>query len=221
LKSRGKLVAVASPTIPETANRKDWPRLVKAAFDSLVKRMGGVETNVAGLQTALGGKESATAWAMLTADYTLTSTTAVQKLFNTTTNGALTLETGVYEFRAFYYLDAMSATSGNAAYSLAGTAVTDRWGQFVAGLDSTTPLAAGARNGTAAVTSATPASATVAATGTGQVVQISGMFRVSTAGTIIPSVALVTAAAAIVKAGSWFAVTKVGTSAQASAGAWS
>src|SRR5574343_1116983 len=56
------------------------------------------------------------AWLMLTADYTLTSTTSAQKLFNNTTNGRLTLPTGVYEFECFIYLTTMSATSGNGQF---------------------------------------------------------------------------------------------------------
>jgi hypothetical protein len=55
-------------------------------------------------------------WLMQTADYTLTNTANEQKLFDQTTNGTLTLPSGVYEFEAFIYITTMSASSGNAAF---------------------------------------------------------------------------------------------------------
>ena len=161
-------------------------------------------------------------WLMQTADYTLTSTTAEQKAFDTTTNGRLTLPTGVYYFDCWLYLTTMSATSGNFAFDPigAGTAVTDRWGYNVYGIDSTTPLNAGTQTGSATVTQQTVASAVTGAAGTGAQVRLSGMFRISTGGTIIPSLSLVTANAAVVKAGSWFRIEKIGESSETSVGAW-
>lgn len=162
-------------------------------------------------------------WMMLTADYTLTSTTSEQKAFNTTTNGELTLPAGIYTFDCFLYVTTMSATSGNLAFDPigGGTAVTDRWGQSNYGADSSTPLNAGTRTGSASVTQQTPASAATAGTGTGLAMSFTGMFRISTGGTIIPSVSLVTAAAAVVKAGSWFQISKIGESSETSLGDWS
>lgn len=57
-------------------------------------------------------------------------------------------------------------------------------------------------------------------TGTGLFSRLSGMFKVTAAGTIIPSVALQTAAAALVKAGSWFRIAKIGENADNAIGAW-
>ena len=161
-------------------------------------------------------------WVMLTADYTLTSSTAEQKLFNTTTNGALTLPTGVYHFECFLYLLSMSATSGNMAFDPigAGTATADRFGYNVTGIDNSSPLSSAAMTGGAAVTQQTGVSMVTAGTGTGLRALITGMFRVSAAGTIIPSGTLVTAAAALVKAGSWFRIEKIGESSETSVGAW-
>lgn len=163
-----------------------------------------------------------TNWVMLTADYTLSSSVSEQKAFNTTTNGTLTLPTGVYRFGVFLYLTTMNATSGNLAFDPvgAGTAVTDRWGQHVIGIDNNTPLNAGTQTGSAAVTQQTVASAVTAGTGTGMIMSDRGMFRISTGGTIIPSVTLVTANAAVVKAGSYFWVERVGDSGVTSVGAW-
>jgi hypothetical protein len=161
-------------------------------------------------------------WVMQTADRTLTSSTAEQKVFGATANGALTLPAGIYEFDAFLYLTTMSATSGNLAFDPvgAGTAVTDRWGQYVSGIDNSNPLNAGTQTGSASVTQQTPASAVSAGTGTGMIGRYSGMFRISTGGTIIPSVTLVTANAAVVKAGSWLRIKKIGESGEGFVGAW-
>jgi len=106
-------------------------------------------------------------WLMLTANYTLTSQTAAQKLFNNTANGALTLPTGVYRFKTFVHILTMSATSGNGAFSFAGTAVMDRFGYAVYGIDAASPLAAAARSGSFSITNASAASMVAAATGAG------------------------------------------------------
>lgn len=162
-------------------------------------------------------------WVSLTADYTLSNVGTEQKAFNTTTNGALTLPTGVYEFECLLYLTTMSATSGNLAFDPlgAGTAVCDRWGYSTWGLDNTTPTTAAAIGGAVAVTQQTGTNAVTAGTGTGMWMQAKGQFRVTTAGTIIPSVTLTTANAAVVKAGSWFRCAKIGETTENYVGAWS
>lgn len=165
-------------------------------------------------------REQPTYWIHLTADYTLTSTTAAQKIFNTTTNGQVALPPGVYEFECFLYLTTMSGTSGNAMFTLGGTATKDRIGFHVTGIDNSNPLNAGTRTGSASVTTASVASMVSAGTGTGMTSLIEGIFRVSAGGTLIPQISLVTAAAAVVKAGSWFKCRKIGESAQTYNGAW-
>src|SRR6185437_10797255 len=52
-------------------------------------------------------------FAVLPSPYTLTSQTAAQKLLNTTTNGAITLQPGVYFFECAFELSGMSSTSGS------------------------------------------------------------------------------------------------------------
>lgn len=160
-------------------------------------------------------------WVFLALDYTLTSTTSAQKLFNTTPNGALTLPTGRYEFEAHYYLTGMSGTSGNASVSVlgAGTASLDQILQQTIGLDNTTPTTAAAMGGSVSVNPG--ANAAPAGTGTGLTVRVSGTFRVKVAGTIIPSISLTTAAAAALKAGSWFKCRKIGETTDNYIGAWS
>ena len=168
------------------------------------------------------GTVSAYHWTHLTADYTLTSAGTEQKAFNNPTNGTLTLAAGVYKFQAWLYLTTMNAASGNLAFDPvgAGTATTDRWGQHAIGIDNTSPLNAGTQTGSGAVTQQTVASAVTAGAGTGMILSVNGMFRVSTGGTIIPSVTLVTANAAVVKAGSYFQCAKIGESTESYVGAW-
>lgn len=174
--------------------------------------------------TAPARREYIPFWIMQTADYTLANSAAEQKAFNTTPNGTLALPAGVYEFECFLYMLGMSATSGNAAFDPigAGTAVGDRFGYDVAGVDAATPVVTLATvTGTGSVVQQTGASMVVTATAIGMRAKIEGMFRISTAGTIIPSVTLVTAtAAALVKAGSYFKIAKIGESSETSHGHW-
>lgn len=162
-----------------------------------------------------------TNYLMQTADYTLTSVGTEQKAFNQSTNGRLTIPAGTYYFECWLYLTTMNAASGNYAFDPigAGTATTDRWGQMAVGIDNTTPLSAGAYSGSGSVTQQTVASAVTAGTGTGAAVLHKGMFRATAGGTIIPSVTLVTANAAVVKAGSWFLIQKMADQ-TATWGAW-
>ena len=164
-----------------------------------------------------------TYYLMQTNDYTLTNTGSQQKAFNEIANGTLTLAAGTYEFDSFLYLTNMATSlSNNLTFNVlgAGTAVTDRWGHHSTGLDNNSPLTTLARGGSASVTSATQTNIVNGATGSGLVAITQGMFRVSTGGTIIPSVTLQTAAAAVVKAGSWFRVRLVGLSTESYVGAW-
>lgn len=172
-------------------------------------------------KTILDTLNAAYVFGQLTANYTLTSSTAVQKLFNWSTNGAVTLSTGRYRFSCMVYITSMSATSGNAAFSLAGTATLADQIMHVIGIDSAAPLAAVAQTGSATVTSATVASMVRADNGAGMVVTIEGMFNVTVTGTVIPSVQLVTAAAAIVQAGSFFECERIADTGSNTRGTWS
>lgn len=158
------------------------------------------------------------------ADYTLTSTTTEQKLFNQTTNGALSLPTGFYRFACWFYLTTMSATSGNAAFDPigGGTAVCSDFAYDSYGLDNNTqPNAVLAISGVGSVTQQSGVNVVLAGTGTGMRVRLQGVFRIDTAGTIIPSITLVTASAAVCKAGSNFIIEKIGEASENTVGNWS
>lgn len=160
---------------------------------------------------------------VLDAAYTLTSTTSAQKLFNNSTNGALTLPTGWYIFDSVIGLTSMSATSGNGQFQIlgGGTAVLGGVLYHTVGIDGNSGTAA-TQTGSWSVASSSAASVVTAGTGTALMMHIHGSFEVTSSGTIIPSIALVTAAAAIVSVGSYFRCKWVGASnSNVSVGSWS
>lgn len=162
----------------------------------------------------------------LTADYALTSTTALQKLFNLGASGAITLETGLYELDLLAVLTSMDATTGNAGFSLlgAGTAALSQVFQHAVGADQGNPQngTPTTQTGAFANTEAFAGMVAVGGTSPGLGSEVHGMFRVTTAGTIIPSVALTTAIAAQVESGSYIRITRLADSGvNSTPGAWS
>lgn len=129
-----------------------------------------------------------------------------QAIFNAPTNGRITLPVGLYRMEALVYVTGMSATSGNMSIDPrgAGTAVCGSWLYHVVGVDNSTPTNAAAQTGCFAITQQTVASALTAGTGTAAGARLRGTFEVTTAGTLIPSLTLVTASAATLAAGSYF-----------------
>src|SRR5258706_12738163 len=86
----------------------------------------------------------------LSATYTLVSQTAGQKLFNATTNGALTvLASTSYMFECLFSLSSMSATSGNCKFDIlgAGTAAFTSSAFQILGQDAITLGTAGTVSG--------------------------------------------------------------------------
>ena len=171
------------------------------------------------------GYVPATQIQMLTTAYTLTSQTAAQKLLNATTNGAVTLAVGLYEFECQYFLLAMSATAGSFGFALGGTAtITQQWQSWASkGNATATTITSGSTNSvyttinTAANTTLTGSSTTV-----GGGAFIKGFIRVTGAGTVIPQVSLTVASAATVQPGSYFKITPVNaTSTTTTIGNWS
>ena len=179
-------------------------------------RQGGVSLDVAG-----GG--STYAYGVLQANYTLTSATTVQKLFNWSTNGALSLAAGTYRFSCSLLMTSLSTTSGSAKFDLkgAGSAVVGKMSMQDFGSRGT--VAVGGVTALSGTASDVPASGAVLATAGASAAlraSIHGTFEVTTAGTIIPSIALDVAAAAIVNAGSYFECIYIGPVA-ALGGSWS
>lgn len=158
----------------------------------------------------------------LTSDYTLTSSTSPQKAFNASSNGAVTLAgSTLYFFECFLYLTGMSATSGNFTFEFGGTATFTSCLWQAYGMDSTTPTTAAAVGGSLSTSATGSGNITTAATGTGAFVLIKGIMRINAGGTIIPEIALTTAATAAVKAGSYFRIWAMGAAATTTVGDWS
>ena len=146
------------------------------------------------------------------ASFNLTSTTAFQQVFNASPAGALNLDVGEYVFEWLQFLDGMSATSGNAQFSLlgAGTAVLAATEKFMAlAADAAVNVLAAPSMAHASAVATSPAPIATAATATSLVALLKGAFTITTAGSIIPSIALATAAAAISAKGSFFKVTAI------------
>lgn len=196
--------------------------LIQSSTGSLLNLSGSASVFISPVADDFSGPEY---WVMLASDYVLTSTTATQKLFNATTNGALTLQPGVYEFSLLARIIGMSATTGNLQFNLlgAGTATLG-----TNSLHSTSGADVGSAVTTAsalsgAVLTGTTTYQPMVASGTGVHLHATatGVFRVTAAGTIIPSVALGVAAAATVVAGTTFIVKQRSTiSTDTFSGAW-
>jgi hypothetical protein len=151
------------------------------------------------------------------AAYTLTSQTAAQKAFNGSTNGTVAVGIGTYEFTMFVSLTAMSATSGSFGAAFGGTATfTQAWAtSAIKTLSLTNATAPTTTFNTAANIAITTATTTANGLAT-----ITGTFKVTVAGTIIPQISLGVAAAAVVGAGSYFRIRKLGNASVATVGNW-
>jgi len=153
---------------------------------------------------------------------TLPNDTNENAVFNSPANGRVTLAAGVYRFTGLLYVTAMHATSGNASIDIlgAGTAVCTQWLWHNSGIDATDPTIAAAHTGTFPITQQSAASVVLAATGTAMGVKIYGTVKVSVAGTLIPSIDQVTAAAAVVAVGSHICFERIGGTSAVSLGPW-
>jgi hypothetical protein len=162
-------------------------------------------------------------WIRQASSRTLTSTTSAQKLFDAVTNGTLDLAAGVYFFQCLFGITGLSGTSGNLQFQLlgGGGATLGTTLYRAVGIDQGTIGNAGTITGSRAAASNSAASILTAGTGTSAWVEVTGTFDVTAAGTIIPSVALVTAAAGTVEAGSFFTCRRVGPTGAVSVGKWS
>jgi len=134
--------------------------------------------------------------------YTLTNATGVQKLFNGSTNGQVTLPVGDYQFECYVNISALPVT-GTFGYAMAGTATyTQSWVADAQRVAAGTAGASFTSFNTAANTAVTP----TAATTTGYM-HIRGTINVTVTGTVIPQFSMTTtAAAAVIGVGSFFKI---------------
>ena len=200
-------------------------KISAATANSTPSRTDEFATNVGGLsrRTNLGQiKDFERYWIRANATRNLTSNTSEQKIFGDPTNGRLNLPTGTYTFEGIIYFTAMSATSGNAAIDIlgAGTAVCEGWLWHAVGIDVTAPTTAAAQTGSFTTGQQSAAAIVVAATGTAMGIRVRGSFEVTTAGTLIPSITLLTAAAATLAIGSILIFDRLGAHNVVSSGPW-
>ena len=154
----------------------------------------------------------------LSSPYTLTSQTAAQQLFNATTNGALTLAPGTYRFDCLFSLTSMSATTQSFGFALGGTATfTQEWEANAA----KAALATASTSLYSTFNTAANTALTANSTSTTGYAVITGVIRVTVAGTVIPQVSLGVAAAAVVGANSCFRISPLGSASAAAVGNWS
>lgn len=140
------------------------------------------------------------------------------------TSGALTVDASTtYFFEMQFNVTSMAVNSGNFGFSLvgAGTATFTSCQFMVTGDDTDTPTDPAAQDGTFVSTPALTTNILIAATKTAAYCMIRGIFRIANAGTIIPSIQLTHATAAVIGANSWFRCYPVGTDTVVSVGNWS
>ena len=160
---------------------------------------------------------------------TMTSNTSLQSIFDNTTgtggltSGALTVGASTsYFFEMSINVSVMSATTGNFGFSIVGagtaTFTSAAWHAF--GLDSTNQQTAAAAGTSWQSTAGATGNIITAAVGTSASAIVKGIFRINGAGTIIPSIQLTTASAAVIGVNTWFKCYPVGTNTVISVGNW-
>ena len=156
----------------------------------------------------------------LTSNYTLTSQTAAQQAFNSTTSGQITVASSKsYYIEGFFALSSLSASSGTFGFALGGTATFTSLGWFS---NTVKPGAFTSNAGWVSSYNTTTANTSLvtANTSTFGMVWIRGIVRVNAGGTIIPEISLGVAAAAVVNTNSWFKLIPVGTNTVTNVGNW-
>ena len=178
--------------------------------------VGDIEIDANGLayythQTSSRGVVSSKQYTSLVNPYTMTSATTLQKLFNVPTNGAFNAKAGTtYYFECSFDLSAMSALTGTFSFGFGGTATITSI-KYNATAQKTAALGIPATTQTSRVTTAASTVLVTTSLITTGTAYITGIIRVNTAGTLIPSTALSVAAPAIVGANSFFIINPIGT----------
>lgn len=177
------------------------------------------------------GVVPAVQWCRLSSTYTLASQTAAQKLFNSSTNGAVTVAgSTTYEFECNFNLTSMGATN-NWGFAIGGAATLTsiRWISLAIKGSAAVGTPAVFTSSSASIshgwlfndTAANTAIDGAGSTGTVGQAEIKGIICVNGGGTIIPQVSLGTAAAAVVGINSYFKIWPIGTNTQTTLGNWS
>jgi hypothetical protein len=208
-----------------SATAGSWPKLTSGTLQT-TPDAGSLEMDANCLYgtTDAGNRGVIPVRHIIRADATRTFTSAVtsQVIFTSPANGRITLETGTYRIQGFLALTSMSATSGNMLINLlgAGTATVGAWLWQVWGNDANPGGAGAAVGGSYSASSSTTGSCVTAATAASVGVRLDGTFEVTAAGTLIPSLSLLTAAAAVLSIGSYLMLERLGSTSLVSIGQW-
>lgn len=194
--------------MPEIADITPSPR---ADSDVLLVRRGTDPYTLEGVPF------EAPALYRLGSDRTLTSSTSMQSLLGV----GLTLPTGLYRWELLAHLTGMSSTSGNGAINLLGSGTATMAGVLglMAGRDAAS-TSTGTLTGVPVTAPGSVSPPLTAGAATEMWFESHGFFRITAGGTIIPSITLLTAAAALVKTGSYMRVDRIGDHDMVSQGAW-
>jgi len=154
---------------------------------------------------------------IVSTNHSLSSSSALQKLFNSPGNGSYALNTGKkYKFSCNFALSGLSSTSGDFSFGFLGdAAITLRYDAI---------SIKSASLGQAEFVSSTVKTATSLVTAninTSGKSRITGIINCNTGGTLIPAVALGVANAANVEANSYFEIEEIGDASSTFNGAWS
>lgn len=156
----------------------------------------------------------------LSSAYTLTSTTSAQKLFNSSTNGALTVSsTTSYQFECIFSLTNMSASNGSFGFAFGGTATFTSQSWISNAVKSATLTTSSASTEMWNTTANTAISGTNTSV-TGSAI-VKGTVRINAGGTLVPQVSLSVANAAIVGTDAYFRIWPIGSNTIQSVGNWS
>jgi hypothetical protein len=139
--------------------------------------------------------------------HTLENQTASQPAFNNPSDaGAFNAETGIYEAEGYISVTGLSSTSGTISFGFDGTAAYGR----ASGLIEARKASSGALEVTTLFTTTpTPVACVTASVNTVAQIKFKIRLRVTTAGTIVPAIAMSQAAAASVAQESWCTFTRI------------
>lgn len=173
--------------------------------------------------TLTASGSSGVLYSTLSAARTLTSTTSMQAIFESGHDEIAVEASTTYLVDGLLALTSMSSTSGNLSFSILGGGTATLSGgriDFV-GVDGSLSALGAARQGSISDNAGNSLTPDLMSAGTGAqcYFRFTGKIRVNGAGTIIPSVALTTAAAAIVDIDSYIELRNLGLTATLSVGA--
>lgn len=208
-----------------TASAGTWPKLTVGTLLT-TPEAGAIEldANCFYFTTDAGnrGVNRAEHFIRLTATRTFTSNTSQQAIFNSPANGTLTLETGTYTFECMVSMNTMSVTSGNGKFSLIGAGTATLGSVYQQFVSTDVAVNTASSSGGSFTRSATVTATNIGTAGTAAEMSFiaKGTFEVTVAGTIIPSFAQTTAAAAVCQIGSYFRCNRIGATGVVSCGQW-